>query len=65
MTQPSITKGQGTGLGLSVTYGIIKDHGGDISVQRADNGGAKFVIELPLKAAETKAEETIVLEQIS
>ena len=57
--------GQGTGLGLSVTYGIIKDHGGDISVQRADSGGAKFVIELPLKAEETKAEETIVLEQIS
>jgi signal transduction histidine kinase len=52
--------GQGTGLGLSVTYGIIKDHGGDISVQRADGGGAKFVVELPLKA-----EPTVTLEQAS
>lgn len=40
--------GEGTGLGLSVTYGIIKDHGGEISVERADCGGAQFVIELPL-----------------
>jgi len=52
--------GQGTGLGLSVTYGIIKDHGGEISVERADTGGAKFVIELPLKA-----EPSVELEQAS
>ncbi len=52
--------GQGTGLGLSVTYGIIKDHGGEISVERAATGGAKFVIELPLKA-----ESSVELEQAS
>ena len=40
--------GEGTGLGLSVTYGIIRDHKGDIRVERADSGGARFVIELPL-----------------
>jgi len=40
--------GEGTGLGLSVTYGIIKDHNGDIRVERAENGGARFIIELPL-----------------
>ena len=40
--------GEGTGLGLSVTYGIIQDHKGDIRVERADSGGARFVIELPL-----------------
>jgi two-component system NtrC family sensor kinase len=40
--------GEGTGLGLSVTYGIIQDHNGDIRVERADSGGARFVIELPL-----------------
>ncbi len=52
--------GQGTGLGLSVSYGIIKDHGGEISVERADTGGAKFVVELPLKA-----ESSVALEQAS
>ena len=40
--------GEGTGLGLSVTYGIIRDHQGDIRVEKADSGGARFVIELPL-----------------
>ncbi|HJV35243.1 sensor histidine kinase [Geomonas sp.] len=39
--------GQGTGLGLSVTYGIIKDHGGDIRVEGGEGLGAIFVITLP------------------
>lgn len=52
--------GQGTGLGLSVSYGIIQDHGGEISVKRADNGGAKFVIKLPLMT-----ESAVALEQAS
>jgi len=52
--------GEGTGLGLSVTYGIIQDHGGDISVERAESGGAKFVIRLPLET-----ERTVALEKAS
>jgi signal transduction histidine kinase len=52
--------GEGTGLGLSVTYGIIQDHGGEISVERAESGGAKFVIKLPLET-----EPTAALEQAS
>ena len=40
--------GQGTGLGLSVTYGIIKDHKGDIRIEESDSGGARFVIQLPI-----------------
>jgi two-component system NtrC family sensor kinase len=42
--------GQGTGLGLSVTYGIIKDHGGEIQVEDAPGGGTRFVVSLPSTA---------------
>ncbi len=43
--------GQGTGLGLSVTYGIIKDHGGDIAIEDVAGGGTRFVVSLPVKTA--------------
>lgn len=43
--------GQGTGLGLSVTYGIIRDHGGDIRIEDVDGGGTRFVVNLPTSAA--------------
>lgn len=39
--------GQGSGLGLSMCYGIIQEHGGKISCHNRDEGGATFVIELP------------------
>ena len=39
--------GQGTGLGLSVSYGIIRDHGGDIGVESEVGKGTRFVIHLP------------------
>jgi len=40
--------GEGTGLGLSVSYGIIKAHGGDIEVKSQMGKGTTFVIKLPL-----------------
>jgi len=40
--------GKGTGLGMSVSYGIMKEHGGRIYLDKAYRNGAKFVIELPL-----------------
>jgi signal transduction histidine kinase len=41
--------GEGTGLGLSVSYGIIKDHGGEIYVESEPGQLTRFVIFLPLK----------------
>jgi C4-dicarboxylate-specific signal transduction histidine kinase len=39
--------GDGTGLGLSVSYGIIQSHGGRIGHERTVTGGARFFFELP------------------
>ena len=38
--------GQGTGLGLSLSYDIIKAHDGEIKVNTKDGGGTEFIIEL-------------------
>jgi len=39
--------GQGTGLGLSLSYDIIKSHGGDIGVETKEGEGTAFLITLP------------------
>ncbi|MGZ3523916.1 MAG: PAS domain S-box protein [Thermodesulfobacteriota bacterium] len=41
-------KVKGVGLGLSVCYGIIKDHGGDIKVESQEGKGTTFAISLPI-----------------
>ncbi|HEY7153648.1 MAG TPA: ATP-binding protein, partial [Gemmataceae bacterium] len=41
--------GQGTGLGLSVSYGIVRDHGGSIDVDSEVGRGTLFRIRLPLR----------------
>jgi signal transduction histidine kinase len=41
--------GQGTGLGLSLAYDIIKAHGGEIKVETKDGEGSEFIIFLPAK----------------
>ena len=43
--------GQGTGLGLAVSFGIIQDHGGHINVESQQGKGAVFYISIPLASA--------------
>lgn len=43
--------GKGTGLGLAVSYGIIQDHGGHITVESKPGEGTIFMITLPLITA--------------
>jgi two-component system NtrC family sensor kinase len=40
--------GQGTGLGLSLSYGLVKAHGGELRYEPAPEGGAEFRVVLPL-----------------
>jgi signal transduction histidine kinase len=41
---------QGTGLGLSVVYGIVQEHGGTVTVNTREAEGSTFEISLPLPA---------------
>lgn len=48
--------GKGTGLGLSAVYGVIQDHHGQIICQNKPEGGALFLLRLPIaKPAEAQA----------
>ena len=43
--------GEGTGLGLSLSYDIVKAHGGTIAVESTPNSGSEFIIHLPLNSS--------------
>jgi signal transduction histidine kinase len=45
--------GDGTGLGLSVSWGIVREHGGWIDVQSSLNGGSTFTVYLPMERPRT------------
>jgi signal transduction histidine kinase/HAMP domain-containing protein len=54
--------GQGTGLGLSVSYGIVKDHGGELEVESAEGKGATFTVILPIRSAGAIGKESEITE---
>lgn len=50
------TVGQGTGLGLSVSYGILRDHDAQVIVNSAPGEGANFILRFPLAKLEDSAD---------
>lgn len=44
------TKSQGTGVGLSISYGLIEQHGGDIMVESTTGAGSCFTVKLPIRS---------------
>jgi len=57
--------GEGTGLGLSVSYGIVTQHNGKIYAQSISGRGATFIVELPVvtKAEQLKLDESATVEK--
>jgi two-component system NtrC family sensor kinase len=47
--------GKGTGLGLTVAYAIVQEHGGTIRVESPPGGGASFTVEFPVSSVENTA----------
>ncbi len=56
--------GSGTGLGLSVVYGIIKNHGGMVRVKSEPGKGSEFKVYLPASNKILKREEKNSIEQL-
>ena len=49
--EPFVTtkaSGEGLGLGLAISAGIVNEHGGSLSARDRMSGGAEFILELPL-----------------
>jgi two-component system NtrC family sensor kinase len=51
------TRKMGTGLGLSVVYGIVENHGGTIEIQDTSNQGTTFLVCLPMNRPDTSTDD--------
>jgi len=51
--------GKGLGLGLSISYGIVQDFGGEIHAANHPEGGAELVVELPRRRSEVTPVESV------
>ena len=40
--------GEGTGLGLSLSYDIVKAHGGELKIESKEGDGSTFIVQLPI-----------------
>ncbi|NUB43752.1 sensor histidine kinase [Fertoebacter nigrum] len=49
--------GEGVGLGLAISWGIVKDLGGRLTARNAEGGGAVFEVQLPILGKEVEAAE--------
>ena len=49
--------GEGVGLGLAISSGIVTELGGRLTARNSEDGGAVFEVQLPLMGKETKAAE--------
>jgi CheY-like chemotaxis protein len=48
--------GSGTGLGLSISLGIVREHEGKIWAENVAQGGARFIVEIPISAPRSSGE---------
>lgn len=49
--------GQGTGLGHSIAYGIVREHGGEITVENTNANGTTFRVSLPMETVEGESND--------
>ena len=55
--------GKGTGLGLSAVYGVVQDHRGQITCHNKPEGGAVFVLHLPVAEKENTRGQVLAAAQ--